>query len=195
MNILRVTLLLLLVISSSPVLAESRDPFRQQHFELPEKYRAEFGGYQKTYKRLSGFEYSGLHWGNFVVVYATHDSAAYRKNYFEFMKFLDFDEEDEEDEELSINYQQYPVGAVIIKENYLDVGGLPKEPASLTIMKKMPKGYDTKHGDWLYIQTSGDGKVILEGKYDDPTVFKVCSDCHGNIMERDYIFSTFYIVN
>ncbi|PCJ44996.1 MAG: hypothetical protein COA99_06000 [Moraxellaceae bacterium] len=193
MNTLRTTLLLLLVMFPFPVLAESSDPFRQQHFELPEKYQAEFGGYKKTYKRLSGFEYSGLHWGNFVVVYATHDSSAYRKNYFEFMKFLDFDEEDEE--ELHVDYKTYPVGAVIIKENYLDVGGLPKEPVSLTIMKKMPEGYDTKHGDWLYIQTSEDGKVMLEGKYDDPAVFKVCSDCHGNIMDRDYIFSTFYIVN
>ncbi len=195
MQYLLVFLISVLLAMSSHSLADGSDPFQQSMFKIPSKYQKDFANYRQRYKRMSGFEFSGLHWNNFVVVYSGFDDSAYKKNYFEFLKFLNMDEEDEEDEGITIGYQPYPVGAVVIKENYASEGSLPKEPSSLTIMKKMPPGYDPKNADWLYLQSDRDGNIMIEGKHGDPGVTEVCSECHSNIAERDFIFSTFYTVN
>lgn len=184
----------LLVIPSLSI-ADGSDPFQQSLFKIPPKYQKDFVNYRQRFKRMSGFEFSGLHWNNFVVVYSGLDESVYKKNYFEFLKFLNMDEEDEEDEDMIIDYQLYPVGAVVIKENYSNESSLPREPVSLTIMKKMPPGYNPKNGDWLYLQSDRDGNIMIEGKHGDPGVTKVCSECHSNIKERDFIFSTFFTVN
>ena len=184
--------------SSEPNTTLIVNPFSINVFEIPEKYKKEMGDYRNHYKRLSGFEFSGLHWDNFVKVYANNDKSVYRKNYFEFIRFINYDEDDDDDDdEIGINilYQEYPVGAVVIKENYSSVNGRPNKAMSLTIMKKMKQGFDTKNGDWLYIQTSTNGKIILEGDHNNKTVAAACSNCHLNIKERDYIFSTFFVAN
>jgi len=186
----------LLVFSfSSSSFSDESNPFAKDLFKIPNKYQKDFGDYRARLKRLSGFEFSGLHWNNFVVVYAGFDKGVYKKNYFEYLKFINMDEEDEEDEEVEINYKDYPVGAIIIKENYASKNSLPSEPESLTIMKKMPAGYDTKNGDWFYLQTDSEGRLLIEGKHGDPVVTEVCSKCHSNIKDRDFIFSTFFTVN
>lgn len=173
---------------------KASSPFDTPVFKVPASYEKDFGNYRSKFKRMSGFEYSGLHWNNFVVVYVANDNSVYKKNYFEYLKFLDFDEE-EEDEPGEFNYQQYPPGAVVVKENFLSSEGRPIQPLTLTTMIKMEPGYDPEHNDWLYIQSDIAGNIIMEGKYDKPQIHSACSDCHGNIKERDYIFSTFLIAN
>lgn len=169
-------------------------PFDEPAFKVPPAYKDVFDNYRSSFKRMSGFEYSGLHWQNFVVVYVAKDKSVYKKNYFEYLKFLDYDEE-EEDEPLELNYQPYPQGAVVVKENFSTAGGRPDKPLTLTVMVKMEPGYDAAHNDWLYIQSDVEGNIIMDGKYEESKIFSACSDCHGNIKERDYIFSTFMVTN
>ena len=171
------------------------DPFLEKVFSAPAKYKSEFGDYRTKFERKSGFEYSGLHWNNFVVVFTAHDKGVYKKNYIEYLKFLAFDEEEDEEEDANFEFQNYPAGAIIVKENFLSGNGRPMQPLSLTVMKKMPAGYDPENGDWLYIQSDTAGNVILEGKLGDPEVNAQCAECHSNIKERDYIFSTFIVPN
>lgn len=193
MKLIGLVVILSLLSAAQHLYADGGDPFKQSLFTLPEKYEKEFSNYRNRYKRMSGFEFSGLHWNNFVVVYSGFDESVYQKNYLEYLRFMNIDEEEEDEDE--IEYSPYPVGAVVVKENYRNEGSLPREPMTLTIMKKMAPGYDPKNGDWFYLQSDRDGKILVEGNHGDPTVAKVCSDCHRNIQERDFIFSTFFTVN
>lgn len=104
-----------------------------------------------------------------------------------------WEEEDDSDEqkELKQNGFKYSEGTIIVKENYAMKGKVAIAPTFLTIMIKREAGYDPKYNDWEYIQTGVDGSLILKGKFDHPQVKSVCADCHGNIQDRDYIFSTY----
>ena len=54
----------------------------------------------------------------------------------------------------------------------------------LTIMVKMPVGYDPDHGDWWYGMSSADGvRLSRRGKLTD------CIACHQQAAETDYLFS------
>ncbi len=75
-----------------------------------------------------------------------------------------------------------PVGSIVLKPLFPDEQR--SEIAKLTIMLKMEKGYDTKHGDWWY------------GVYDESGMegwnrgkIKACIKCHAQAKETDYMFS------
>ncbi len=165
-------------------------------FSLPEGYD-QLKNYRSKWSRLTGFEFSGLHWSNYVVIYVNKDIKTYRKNYLEYLRLYrseDDEDEDDEDDGLDENqFQGYEVGTVFIKENYSSEKNMPSQPTSLTIMVKKNPGYDSQGGDWEYLQFSPSGSVIMQGKTNDQVVYKECAKCHGNMKERDYIFSTFYI--
>lgn len=76
----------------------------------------------------------------------------------------------------------YAVCAAIVKPIFEGMdGGAVKR---LTIMVKMPPGYDPDHGDWWYGDSESTGTVIGKGGRREE-----CISCHVVAEETDYVFS------
>jgi hypothetical protein len=76
-----------------------------------------------------------------------------------------------------------PAGMRVIKAGYKDQAGTKFE--ALTVMGKMPAGYDAEHGDWYYGVLTEDGVTAkMQGK------LEMCIDCHSQASDRDYLFGT-----
>lgn len=74
-----------------------------------------------------------------------------------------------------------PAGMRVVKAGYKDQGRTQFE--ALTVMGKMPAGYDPEHGDWYYGVLKADGKTaLMQGKLEK------CVDCHSQVAEHDYLF-------
>jgi hypothetical protein len=74
----------------------------------------------------------------------------------------------------------YPRGAVIIKAKLKDEK--TKDVILYTVMRKMEKGFDAKHGDWEYSVLDGPNKrVLARGKIDS------CIRCHREYAATDYV--------
>ncbi len=199
----RITTLLVTACLSTGTTADERpkcdmaatvvDPFCVQPFVVPAEL-AEIDRYRKGWHRLSGFEYSGLHWNQFIILYVNQAPGIYRHNYNRYLdEFAEDDWGDEEDESPARSgFRFYPPGTIFIKENFRVSEGRPAAAVSLTVMKKHQPGYDPERGDWEFIQSDVDGRILNRGKASDPGIRAICSDCHANIADRDYIFSTFY---
>lgn len=166
-------------------------PFALSTFAIPPKYKGELENYRKSWNRLTGFEYSGLHWNQFIVVYSNLGADTYLNNYLEYLRYYQYEDEDEDEVEAP-NFHSYPAGTILLKENYSALKGSPKVPVSITMMIKREKGYDTQGGNWEYVQFDQMGNIMLNGHSRDASVNKACASCHINIAERDYIFSSYY---
>lgn len=76
----------------------------------------------------------------------------------------------------------YSECAKIVKPIYNDAEG--KSVRKLTIMVKMPLGYDPENGDWWYASYDATGmKVRQQGR------LAGCIPCHKQAAETDYLFS------
>lgn len=76
----------------------------------------------------------------------------------------------------------YQVCAKIVKPIYADSSGASIR--KLTIMVKMPPGYDSENADWWYGVYDASGTDMWdEGKLPD------CIICHKQAAETDYLFS------
>ena len=176
------------------------NPYSVKLFQISEQL-PQLRNYRQSFQRLTGFEHSGLHWNRFIAVYINDNSQAYINNYFQNLRQFqyEFDEDFTDDmkninQEIPRGFKPYPAGTVLIKENYSGETGRPSKPVDLTIMIKHQAGYDPMNGDWEYILNSVGGEILLRGKGQDPAIQEACANCHQNISERDYIFSTFYSV-
>lgn len=163
-------------------------PFEENPFSTPSQYTEDWANYRTKWSRITGFELSGLHWQQFVIVYLNKGREIYKKNYAEYVRFYVEEEDDDDD----AHFENYAVGTTFIKENYRAQGGQVGQPLTVTAMIKREPGFDPEHNDWEYIQSSQNGKILLQGGFSDPQIQAVCAECHSNIAERDYIFSTFY---
>lgn len=76
----------------------------------------------------------------------------------------------------------FPVGSVVLKPLFKTA---KKEfQTLLMLMKKMPKGYDSKNGDWWYGVYGQSGKqAYYQGKLNS------CIACHKQGEKTDYVFS------
>jgi len=198
MNIKRTLSLLFCLLTSSISYGQTpaktvNNPFDVLPFALPKTDIALTKDYRKNWVRLTGFEYSGLHWRQFVAIFVNKGADIYRDNYLAYLALYrdDDDDEDEGEEESEGVFQAYPVGTIFLKENYQSSSGKPGDPTTLTLMVKKQKGYDSSGGDWQYLQSDVNGNILLEGDSRDPAIKAACSDCHSNMAERDYVFSTF----
>lgn len=172
--------------------ASADKPFSIYPFEIPTQYQSTLKDYREDWTRLSGFEYSGLHWKQFMVVYINREAKVYANNYREKLRYMEELEELDEDEITEPSYQTYSEGTVVLKENFTAENGSPGQPISVTMMVKRKAGFDAKHGDWEYIQFGPKGDIVVSGKASDPAVNALCANCHVNIKERDFIFTSFY---
>ena len=75
----------------------------------------------------------------------------------------------------------YEECAAIVKALYTDIDG--SAVRKLTIMVKMPAGYDPDNGDWWYGDSESTGSGILSGGRRED-----CMSCHEVARETDYVF-------
>jgi hypothetical protein len=76
----------------------------------------------------------------------------------------------------------YPECAKIVKPIYDDSEG--KSVRKLTIMVKMPPGYDSENGDWWYASYDATGAFVRkQGRLGE------CISCHKQAIETDFLFS------
>lgn len=198
------TTMLILILSTSGLLfgqlayskQAKQNPFNISQFKATKANQALYGDYRKKWLRMSGFELSSLHWNQFVAVFINDNPEVYRNNYLEYLRTSqDYDDEGEDEEEETTpksNFKAYPAGTLLAKEGYTSHQGKPGDPTFLVIMKKHPNGFDDENGNWEYMQFSTDGQTLMRGKASDPKVKVLCSGCHLNVADRDYVFGTFF---
>ena len=131
-------------------------------FAVPKEYNEEYKDYRHSWSILTGFEFSGLHWNQYIVLFVNKEPSRYINNYTEYVKLyknqdLNKDENDEEEEK---HFEPYTLGTIFLKEHYLPHDGKPKIPTTITSMIKRKPGYDSASGDWQYLQWGTDGKII-----------------------------------
>lgn len=166
------------------------NPFQVETFSVPNDYASIMENYRAQYLRVSGFEFSGLHWNTFVVIYLNRGGLIYRNNYFEYVRV--YLENDDDEEDLEPIFQTYKRGTIVLKESFSSSEGKPGRALYLTGMIKREKGYDPQGEDWEYFMSNSDGDFMMRGSSADTTIQKECSNCHSNVSDRDYIFSTYY---
>ena len=71
-----------------------------------------------------------------------------------------------------------PVGAVVVKENYMPDSTL----AAITIMYKS-EGYNPDVNDWFFVKRMADGTVAASGRVGG------CTGCHSQVAANDYLFT------
>jgi hypothetical protein len=83
---------------------------------------------------------------------------------------------------LSASGKTFPVCAKIVKTHL--IGAESETVTAVTVMVKMPAGYDPEHNDWWWGMYDKSGKIAeMSGKV------QVCIDCHQPVAEADYVFS------
>jgi Cytochrome P460 len=86
---------------------------------------------------------------------------------------------------LSASGETFPVCARIVKTILLDADS--DKVILLSVMIKMPPGYDPEHNDWYWGEYNKNGQVtgttISTGKV------QVCFACHSGAATADYVFS------
>jgi len=192
LKLIILTAVICMVFSLLSAQAQSNDdfnqPYQSQTFEFDQKQLPNSKNYQKKWNRMTGFEYSGLHWQQFIVVYTNIGERVYKHNFLQYSAWFD----DPEDEDNEPQYQSYPSGTSFIKENYKMINGKPDKIESLTVMLKRDPGFNSDGGDWEYLQFNKDGVKMISGSGKDKQVNNTCASCHESVAERDYIFSNFY---
>ncbi|MEM9025927.1 MAG: cytochrome P460 family protein [Verrucomicrobiota bacterium] len=195
-GILSIAILAFGALASSEFLADLPQKPREEGavwegpmFDLPPELHKEFGPYRKNWERLTEFEFSGLHWKQFVVIFANRESDEYLYNYSQYVEqYLDDGWEEPIERRDFKNYSQ---GTIFLKEHFTPENGKPLTPSFITAMKKMKPGYDPKYGDWKYYWLGGGGSVIEIGNSSNKNLMTSCIECHANMADRDYVFATF----
>ncbi len=146
-------------------------------------------GYKNDWSQLTGYEFSGLHWNQFIVIYAKLGESIYKHNYKEFIKhYLN----DDFDEDSGPDFKKYPIGSLFLKEHFNAKDDKREEGTILTLMEKLPEGYDDEYGNWKYIWVnSQSGAIIAEGNSSNELLYSSCIECHSNMSDRDYVFATY----
>lgn len=83
---------------------------------------------------------------------------------------------------LSASGETFPICAMIVKTHL--AGADSESVTAITVMVKMPAGYDPEHNDWWWGMYNKDGTVAeMSGKV------PVCIACHQPVAAADYVFS------
>lgn len=145
--------------------------------------------YRSTWQRVSNLAVSGLHWQQWIVVYA---SPKYADTYRHNRKLWcdQFSADELAGTTANDKYGPYAPGTVLVKESFSGPDAKHLSPVFLAMMLKREPGFDTKHGDWEYMRVAPDGEVLMRGSLKDPVTRETCGSCHLNVAERDYVFAT-----
>ncbi len=200
-KIISMGLLLLMLPFSSAIADRGKvgtwNPTAPSPFNPPPSFEEILKDYRNTWIRLTSLEFSGLHWNQGIVVYINKHHKVFINNYIYYLQEIEglseYEDCDiEEDEDCETPFKTYPVGTIVLKENFALANGVPTAPLTVTLMRKRDPGYDPEAGDWEYVQYDPQGHLVLQGNTQNPAVKAACSECHENLASRDFIFSTFY---
>lgn len=85
---------------------------------------------------------------------------------------------------LSASGEAFPVCATIVKPHLSITANGSETVTAITVMVKMPAGYDPEHNDWWWGMYNAPGEIAeMSGKV------QVCIDCHQPVAASDYVFS------
>ena len=90
-------------------------------------------------------------------------------------------------------YSQYgaklpmPVGSVLAKDSFLSNKGGRIVLGALTIMEKMPPGFNPETGDWKFTMILPDGRIMGSTGDDDEGAVEFCVECHRK-SKKDFMF-------
>lgn len=79
--------------------------------------------------------------------------------------------------------RRMPVGAIIVKENFMADG----THAATTVMYKA-SGFDPEHNDWWWLKRDADGTIAAEGGPEG--MAQMCIGCHSGKTDNDFIFTS-----
>lgn len=77
------------------------------------------------------------------------------------------------------NAGSMPVGAILVKENYMPDSTL----AAVTVMMKRQRSYNPDHNGWFFMKRLADGTVEASGRAEG------CQNCHMGQADNDYVMT------
>ena len=81
-------------------------------------------------------------------------------------------------------YSQYgdklpmPVGSILAKDSFVSNKGGRIVLGALTLMEKMPIGFNSETGDWRFTMILPDGRIMGSTGDDDQVAVEFCVECH-----------------
>lgn len=182
-------LLALYTLSALAAKPVAMDSDSKSPFVLPKEFAVLLKDYRKNWKRMTAPEPSALHWNQKIVVYTSKGQEVYENNHKKHIQAL---RDDSDNAQGKPGFLSYPVGTVLLKENYFTAGGEVQAPASIALMIKREKGYDNTMGDWQFVQFDPSGRLMVSGNSKNTAVANACTQCHQGMAMRDYVFSTYF---
>lgn len=86
--------------------------------------------------------------------------------------------------------RKFPVGSILAKDSFIVTESGRLYPGPLSLMEKMPAGFNEVTADWRFTQVEPDGSILgtTNGENADKMLF--CMGCHFLAgADRDYVFS------
>ena len=82
-----------------------------------------------------------------------------------------------------------PVGSILAKDSFVSNKGGRIVLGALTLMEKMPTGFNPQVGDWKFTMILPDGRVMGTSGGDDEIAVEFCVKCHIKAKKaNDYLF-------
>ena len=150
-----------------------------------EKHAKWFAQYSK-WPMVTTFHLSTTHWEQDIRTFVSSPKlvAIFKQNFD--MEQLELDGADMDEIEDEGGYQQYPVGAVLAKENFR------KSPKGKRVLDTVSFMEKTADSTWRYISLGADGAVKLDSDKNPSLATSECVVCHAAVDYRDYIYHTFF---
>ena len=139
----------------------------------------------ESWVETAGPFHSPTHWNHHIRSHFLGDLDVYTRNHLK----VDLEMEQRElGEDITVVYENYKPGDILIKSHYQNEKDL--EANLLTVMVKEFPGYDKQADDWRYMEIQ-DGVTILNGNSRDAAVRDRCVNCHSGVSYRHYVFHNY----
>jgi hypothetical protein len=83
---------------------------------------------------------------------------------------------------LSASGKTFPTCATIVKAQL--ASQTSTAVSALTVMVKLPAGYDPSNNDWWWAIYDAEGKVAQQSG-----LLSMCSECHQSVASADFVYS------
>ena len=153
--------------------------------EVPLKPGETFADYRK-WKRVNPIMVN-MDWRAAQMCHVTPEAMKARRSNPHFGKWI-FVYVNQQGEDAMMNQAvpNFPVGSVIVKEKRGEQNPNAK-PELLTVMTKMPPGYDPKHGDWQYMGVAGNAARTIQAR----GRLANCQSCHDKRAGTGYVYRSY----
>lgn len=86
------------------------------------------------------------------------------------------------------NAGELPIGSVIVKDSFSVTESHQIVLGPLSIMEKMPTGFNYVSGDWKFTQIQPDGTILGETNGRGSDRVEYCVACHLSVQHQDHLF-------